>query len=753
MAENPLLNYRVISADEAEEKYAVSATATYPYQEFANEQEIRLYEGDLVVDGDFEADPNVDWVPYNTIVDGNLTVNGNLEWHDQSGGNLLFVTGSLRAHNVILQGCPDLVIQGDVTVDDTILAFYGEDGGSLVVKGNTTAKVLLSTYYFCMWFAREPDALVIADEHRIDCEVDFGDDELGRLVRPEFLDDGSLQCHDVADAIREGRPFLRNGVKTLAAMTTELLDALLADPDNAVELDLSDRRLKAIPEQVFLLPRLKRLNLADNRIEAIPAIITNLTDLEELNLAGNSLTALPDHIGRLAALKSLDLSYNADLTSLPDALGNLTNLTNLTARLLPCPLPDGLSRLSRLAHLSLHSWLSKAGPMPFPDVITRLTGLITLDLSSTKFTTLPDTLENLAELEELRLDGALPYLSDLTPLTSLPKLTRLFVDGRCPSGDRYPSFDLLAPLWEMSRLEELGVDRFGRETVYQEKRRKHVEARPALTKLPDEVFDALTRLRRLDLSFNELRDLPESLYRLPGLEYVNLEYTELDRPTVERLGAELSGVRLNLRHVTTRFDQDDENWQEVHRLVKDGAEHLVRNDDRAVDLLEQALALCTDTASYSEYDELYARYGLINALGRLAEYCTGEKLAAVEARCVEHAKAALELVPQPGLILHFTDEGAFAEEVTRHAANAIGWYAMKDGRHEESLKALERGLALADMSEHGFIYDTKVRVLLELGRTHEAYLIVDQILTHHPDFDDLQDLRFDEGYLTWKADA
>ncbi|WP_405717820.1 hypothetical protein OG607_01760 [Streptomyces sp. NBC_01537] len=66
--------YRVITAEEAEERFGVSADVSHPYQDFADEQEIRLYEGGLQVAGGWEAESDDDWVPYNTIVDGDLTV-------------------------------------------------------------------------------------------------------------------------------------------------------------------------------------------------------------------------------------------------------------------------------------------------------------------------------------------------------------------------------------------------------------------------------------------------------------------------------------------------------------------------------------------------------------------------------------------------------------------------------------------------------------------------------------------------------
>ncbi|QNE76605.1 hypothetical protein F0344_20005 [Streptomyces finlayi] len=74
--------YRVITVEEAEQRFRVSADVGYPYADFAGEQEIRrsgdqeirLYEGGLHVTGHLEPEGDSDWVPYNTIVNGDLTV-------------------------------------------------------------------------------------------------------------------------------------------------------------------------------------------------------------------------------------------------------------------------------------------------------------------------------------------------------------------------------------------------------------------------------------------------------------------------------------------------------------------------------------------------------------------------------------------------------------------------------------------------------------------------------------------------------
>lgn len=95
---------------------------------------------------------------------------------------------------------------------------------------------------------------------------------------------------------------------------------------NDVGLDLSDRGLKAIPDDVFSRTDLEWLDLSGNRLTGAPqAEIRHLSKLKYLDLSDNSLTGLPAELGQLKGLENLDVSNNK-LTGLPMELGNLTDL-------------------------------------------------------------------------------------------------------------------------------------------------------------------------------------------------------------------------------------------------------------------------------------------------------------------------------------------------------------------------------------------------------------------------------------------
>lgn len=62
--------------------------------------------------------------------------------------------------------------------------------------------------------------------------------------------------------------------------------------------------------QLQALLNLKNLDLSHKKIEAIPRCIFELSSLENLNLSHNHLSKLPKEITKLTKLQILDISWN-----------------------------------------------------------------------------------------------------------------------------------------------------------------------------------------------------------------------------------------------------------------------------------------------------------------------------------------------------------------------------------------------------------------------------------------------------------
>lgn len=86
---------------------------------------------------------------------------------------------------------------------------------------------------------------------------------------------------------------------------------------------------RAIPDDVVLLGKLRKLWLGFNQISSLPEDITTLP-LTELDLEANSaMAALPTTLGRLSYLKTLNIRDMKLKTHLPTSLANCLTLKNL----------------------------------------------------------------------------------------------------------------------------------------------------------------------------------------------------------------------------------------------------------------------------------------------------------------------------------------------------------------------------------------------------------------------------------------
>lgn len=105
---------------------------------------------------------------------------------------------------------------------------------------------------------------------------------------------------------------------------TSVREAML-NPDSVFRLDLSRKKLKVVPQEIFKFKNLYELNLSRNQLESLPADIKQLAALKILKISNNRLKTLPPEIGSLHALRKLELNRNLIVT-LPPEIGYLANL-------------------------------------------------------------------------------------------------------------------------------------------------------------------------------------------------------------------------------------------------------------------------------------------------------------------------------------------------------------------------------------------------------------------------------------------
>lgn len=102
---------------------------------------------------------------------------------------------------------------------------------------------------------------------------------------------------------------------------------------NLLWLDLSKNRLKALPADIGLLKKLKKLILFKNKLESLPAEIGQLEELQELVINQNELETLPEEIGNLKKLRYIDMWSN-NITHLPSSMEQMYALEEVDLRVI-----------------------------------------------------------------------------------------------------------------------------------------------------------------------------------------------------------------------------------------------------------------------------------------------------------------------------------------------------------------------------------------------------------------------------------
>ncbi len=149
----------------------------------------------------------------------------------------------------------------------------------------------------------------------------------------------------------------------------------------------------------------------------------NLNQLEHFQLKRFDGDSLPSNFGNLSSLKYLYLGYQyssnyykVDLTSLPESIGDLQNLKNLTVYSSEITeIPQSIGNLNNLEHFQI----TRSKLNTLPESIGRLDSVTELNLSYNQLTSLPDSIGYMNSLEKLNLDGSSYYIYD-NNITSLP---------------------------------------------------------------------------------------------------------------------------------------------------------------------------------------------------------------------------------------------------------------------------------------------------------------------------------------------
>ena len=293
------------------------------------------------------------------------------------------------------------------------------------------------------------------------------------------------------------------------------------------ELDLSENKLKTLPEELYLLKNLRMLNLGQNRLKALPEQMGKLQALERLYLNGNDLSELPKAIGKLKNLKVLNLSSNSSLQELPNELLKLSRFcevniegTHLLRRINSYLDKTGnrsfvpfqsLDSLSICPILTLNTLLCRFSSVAFPRNLTpELAQALDLwvsqgdpeekkDVAKNRIVTFFKHVENsLLALNHLGLKSAPPIFDDPSLISQLESL-------------HLGSNNLAAIPEQIGNLQNL-------KTLYLNDNQ--------ITALPKQIGQLKT-LKQLYLENNQLIGLPEQIGQLKTLKQLYLDNNQL----------------------------------------------------------------------------------------------------------------------------------------------------------------------------------------------------------------------------------
>lgn len=248
-----------------------------------------------------------------------------------------------------------------------------------------------------------------------------------------------------------------------------------------VDFSRCDFSGSCFPKDVEQMTGLRWLKLNRSGLDKVPDELSNLKNLEHLQMNRNNLSSLHGELSDLPCLRSITVRHNQLKTSgIPTDIFNMQDLTvvDFSHNALK-DVPSNLDKAKGVVVLNLSHNNIETIPN---QLFVNMADLLYLDLSHNKLEMMPPQMRRLVELKVLVLnDNPLQHFQ----LKQLPSMTQLRV--------------------------------------------LHMRNTQRSTGNMPLVLDALVNLEDVDLSRNELRDVPDALLDLTNLRVLNLSDNSICR--------------------------------------------------------------------------------------------------------------------------------------------------------------------------------------------------------------------------------
>ena len=338
----------------------------------------------------------------------------------------------------------------------------------------------------------------------------------------------------------------------------ELYESFVGESSSLKFLNISSNNLTKLPESFSKLNKLIRIDLSNNKFNEIPESIqklsfitfnisgnylSNITEksidflkkINFLNLSNNKLLELSESFCNLKNLVNLDISDNK-LLKLSESFGGLSNLDNLNiSNIGLTELPISFGKLKKIRILNI----SGNNLTELNELFGEFTNLQLLNISGNKLTKLPKSIWKLQKIEELYIHN-----------NELTELDETFNKLRLKTLNLSYNYFTQIPITSINTgIEKLDLSHNN------------------LKSLRDDIEDIihinkLYRLKEMDLSNNQLSELPESFHNF-NLKTLNLSNNKFTKIPITSINGHLRELNLTNNYVS------DDNLNEIKRTFGD----------------------------------------------------------------------------------------------------------------------------------------------------------------------------------------